>query len=154
MDRFLKFFALTVTAALSFYAFMDQASWTLVLERQKAIQKNKVWQVHFMHEDKPMIYTVQSQNPTVRVFHGSGPFHHALSLQSYGVKVVSGVALAEPLQGAGQVLYMGDRGQGRIFYLVLGKKHIREMPLHPELPSAYGDFLAALHPVAESERHY
>lgn len=154
MNHFFKISVLLSILLFSVYSYVNRDTWSVVSLGSLVKRKAKLWQIHFTHDHKPMIYTVQSHHPMVRIFHGVGPFHHPIHLDEHGVKFVSDVALADPLEGAGQVLYMGDRRQGRIFYMVLGKRHVREMPLQPDLPSAYGDFIAALHPVAESERFH
>lgn len=153
MNKFLKYITIFFVLGYSVFAFIDQGAWSLVPGSRSLKQKNKFWQVHLVHEGRPLIYVIESRTPTVRVFHGFGAFHHPLALERHGLETVSDVALSDPLTGAGQAMFMGDRRQKRIFYMILGKKHVREMPLHPEVPSAYSDFLAALHPVPESVRH-
>lgn len=153
MNKFLKYITIFFVVGYTLFAFMDRGAWSFVPGTRSLKQKNKFWQVHLMHKGRPLIYVIESRTPTVRIFHGPGAFHHPLGLEAHGLGTVSDVALCNPVSDAGQAMFMGDRRQKRIFYLILGKRYIREMPLHPETPSAYSDFLAALHPVPESIRH-
>lgn len=146
----------TILAIFGFaaYGILGAPSWVVVQPQKRFKKKDKFWQIQISKEGMPVIYLIQGADPTVRVFEKGVSYHNLIPLTSHGMSVVSDVALAEPLEGKGQIIFMGDKVQKRIFYFVLGKHHIREIPLHPEVPTAYKDFIAHLHPVPESLRHF
>jgi hypothetical protein len=116
--------------------------------------RSKVWQVQVStHQGAPLIYLIQSNPAQIRVFFAHTKYHHPILLTGFGLNKITDVGLSERLKGRGQILYFGDQTTERVFYLVLGKKAIREFPLEPGLKS-YKEFIARLHPIAESERHF
>ncbi|HCI48609.1 MAG: hypothetical protein A2977_03855 [Alphaproteobacteria bacterium RIFCSPLOWO2_01_FULL_45_8] len=146
-----------VVMSLSFYSLpsFSALKWETVQTKKNLKQKTKVWHVQVAtKEGRPLIYVVQSNPPAIRIFYAHTKYHHPISLgqEQFSLQKVTDVGLAEPLEGRGQVLYLGDRTTRRMLYIVLGKKRIREFPLEPGL-QAYKEFVARLHPVAEAERH-
>lgn len=154
MSNIIKIVTIAVILGFAGYALWGPSEWGVVQSQKRFKKKDTFWQVQILDGEAPVIYLIQGLDPNVRVFRKGSPFHHPISLVPHGVRVVSDVALAEPLEGKGQIVFMGDKTQKRIFYFVLGKHRIRELPLHPDVPSAYKDFIAHLHPVPESLRHF
>lgn len=127
---------------------VEAKAWSTV-RSQKRI---KVWHMQVATaEGKPLIYVVRSNPPQIRIFAAHTRYHHPLSLESFGINKVTDVGLEGSLKEKGQILYLGDKTTGRVLSIILGTKEIKNYPLTPDT-QAYRDFIARLHPVAESER--
>lgn len=127
--------------------------WSMMSSRKVAKIRVKTWQVQILTEKgEPLIYVIQSTPPQVRIFASHTRYYHPLSLESFGINKITDVGLQGALKEKGQTLYLGDKTTQRVLSIVLGTKEIKEESLAPGMQS-YREFIAQLHPVAETERH-
>jgi hypothetical protein len=127
------------------------ASTTLVKARSQK-RLIKVWHVQVPRATgAPLVYVVRSDPPQIRIFAAHTRYHHPLSLASFGVNKITDVGLESSAKEQGQILYLADKTTQRVLSIELGTKEVKALPPAPTL-QAYREFIARLHPVAESER--
>lgn len=128
---------------------VEAQTWPSVRSQKRLI---KVWHVQVpTAKGSSLIYVVRSDPPQIRIFAAHTRYHHPLSLASFGVNKITNVGLENSAKEEGQVLYLADKTTQRVLSIALGTKEVKALPLAPTL-QAYKEFIARLHPVAESER--
>ena len=154
MKDLFKILTLCVILSFAVYALVGEPQWSYLAVKENFKGKDKFWHIFLADNEKKSVYSIRSKDPNIRIYTDGHHFHKKISLQEFGLQEVSEVAVAKPISGKGETIYLGDKLQKRIFYIILGKSHIREMPLHPGGVMSYNAFIASLHPVPQSIRHF
>lgn len=137
----------------AFFLNAQAVSWTALEPKPSLKSKARVWQVPIVtNEGKAITYLIHSTPAKILIFNDRTRYHHLLDLRKWGIKRITDVGLDRSLANQGKVIYLGNQRNQKILSITLGEAKITSVILSPGL-KAYKEFIARLHPVAETERY-